>query len=589
MHIKHKYNLSTSYGALLFLSLALGTLPAVALGAAAKKEEKPQAEATKKPATAPKIGSAGSYLSSQYARGSGNVDAAISYLSAALAKNPENTGLASQLLAMQVLKGDFTNALVNATSLEKKNIRDPLSDLLISVTLIKNKNYAGASKKLTEAFDTANGQLWLPLVDAWVDAGKGNIKQPILLEEMPVTVGRAASVMNYHLALINAFAGFNDQAAINFVDAVEEPETAPMRIMQQAEYLSVKHPELVALKEIVQKYHVVHPGALPELESPIKTPLDGVSEVLYTMGSVMQLAGVQHDAAVYMQLALYLRPDFHLASFALAEILTDQKAYERASALLSAIPASSQYALKAALRQGLILDKMGKTPEALEVLAGLAARQPKATEPWIARGDLLRVHDRFLEASIAYTEALNRSGELQAKDWPVLYARGSCFERLDRWNDAKADFRKALALNPDQPDVLNYLGYGMLVRGEALPEAKAMLEKAIAASPNDPQIIDSMGWALHLLGQYKQALPFLERAVELLPGDATVNDHLGDNYWRLDRKNEARFQWQRALTFVPDAEESKKINTKLSAGLPSAAVPHNTKSASANPAATAIP
>lgn len=509
-------------------------------------------------------GSAGSFLSSQFARQNGDVDTAISYLRQALAKNPRNSDLAAQLLALQIAKGDINGALATGATIKEK---EPLTDLLATVALVKKNDYAGASKRLADSFNGENGQLWVPLVDAWIDAGKGDIKQAITIEEMPVTVGRAATVMNYHIALVNNYAGFTTAAATNFDDAVESPESAPLRVMQQIAYFSAKHPEAAKLKTLVTQYNESHGEALPPLESAIASPADGIAEVLYTMGNVMQMAGGKRDAEVYMQLARYLRPDFTLATFSLAEILADDGAYQRASDMLAVIPPSSQYAMKAVLRHGVILDRIGKTDEALQLLNNLAQQNPKATDPLIAKGDLLRVHNRFLEASIAYGEAIKRIDKPAQRDWVVYYARGACLERLGHWAEAKADLQKALSLTPNQPDVLNYLGYGMLTRGESVPEAKAMLDKAIAAAPSDAQIIDSMGWALYLLGEYKDALPYLERAAEMLASDATVNDHLGDLYWRLGRKTEARFQWQRALTFMPDEDETKKINEKLASGL----------------------
>lgn len=532
-------------------------------------------------------GSAGSYLSSRFARQNGDVDASILYLTQALGKNPESTELAAQLLAMQAAKGDIPSALITANKLQAAHVNDAMANLLITVALIKKQDYQAASKKLAEAFDTTSGQLWLPLIDAWLDAGNGKLQKSLAIEEMPVSVGRAASIMNYHLALINAYAGFPEQAANNFNDAVEDPESAPQRVMQHIQAFTKEHPKATALKALVAQYEVAHGPLLP-LESAIKTPVDGVAEVLYTMGNVMQIADVRHDATVYMQLTRYLRPEFYLASFSLAEILSDGGAYQRASDVLATIPTNSQYAFKASLRHAIILDRMGKSSDALELLSSLASNHPQSAEPWIAKGDLLRVHKRFLEASIAYSEAATRIGTAAPKDWPIFYARGACFERLDRWNDAKADLQKALELNPDQPDVLNYLGYGLLVRGESLDNARAMLEKAIAMNPNDPQIIDSMGWALYLTAHYKEALPYLERAVELLPGDATVNDHLGDAYWQLGRKSEAHFQWERALTFSPEESEIQKINAKLISGLPAIKLV-NKKSASAKPDANSPP
>ena len=151
----------------------------------------------------------------------------------------------------------------------------------------------------------------------------------------------------------------------------------------------------------------------------------------------------------------------------------------------------------------------------------------------------------------------------------IYFARGVSYERIDRWSLAEADLKRALKLSPDQPDVLNYLGYTWLTRGENLAEARAMIEKAVAQRPGDPQIIDSMGWALFLLKQYADSAAFLEKAVELLPGDPTINDHLGDAYWRLGRLTEARYQWERSLTYGPETAEADIIRKKLKDGMPS--------------------
>lgn len=534
-------------------------------------------------------GIAGHYLASRFARQEGDISAAIHYLEEATRRYPNNTEFMVQLLSMQVIDGKIERALKTAKKLQRMNKNDVLADLLLTIELIKQKDYVAASKKLSTSFDASSGQLWVPLMDIWLEAGIGKIKQPVLMEEMPVTIGKAASVMNYHLALLNNYAGFEKASVQNFYDAAENPGLTPTRIMQYIQAFATTHPNHKNLNKLLEQYKISRGAAPAKLESSISTPQDGVAEVLYTMGNVMQVAGIYHDATVYMQLARYLRPDFHLASFSLAELLNDRKNYRRAKEILATIPPNSQYGQKAILRQALILDRLDKTQEALHMLYELSQKDPQAVDPWIARGDLLRVHSRFLEASIAYGEAIERIGDHPvASDWAVYYARGACMERMGRWNEAKADLEKALELNPNQPDVLNYLGYGMITRGEYLKDARDMLERALAESPNNPQIIDSVGWAYYLLGDYAGALPYLERAVELLASDATVNDHLGDTYWRLGRKTEARFQWKRALTFDPSEEEAQLINHKIMSGLPDIQ-PNVTKSASSKPVAAATP
>ncbi|HHI71753.1 MAG TPA: tetratricopeptide repeat protein, partial [Rhodobacteraceae bacterium] len=167
----------------------------------------------------------------------------------------------------------------------------------------------------------------------------------------------------------------------------------------------------------------------------------------------------------------------------------------------------------------------------------------------------------------AYDQAIKLTGEPKADDWFLYYARGICFERIDEWDKANADFRMALKLNPDQPQVLNYLGYSMLEKNINLEEALSMIERAVSAVPNDGYITDSLGWALYRLRRFDEAAKYMERAAELMPVDPIVTDHLGDALWAVGRKREAEFQWRRALSFEPEEKDAIRIRQKLEIGL----------------------
>ena len=142
-------------------------------------------------------------------------------------------------------------------------------------------------------------------------------------------------------------------------------------------------------------------------------------------------------------------------------------------------------------------------------------------------------------------------------------------ERLDAWPEAEADFRAALELNPDNPSVLNYLGYSMVDRGitENYDEALGMIETAVAERPDSGAIVDSLAWVYYKLGRYQDAVGPMERAAELEPNDPIISDHLGDVYWMVGRETEARFQWRRAQSFDPDEETAARIRRKLEVGL----------------------
>jgi Flp pilus assembly protein TadD len=201
------------------------------------------------------------------------------------------------------------------------------------------------------------------------------------------------------------------------------------------------------------------------------------------------------------------------------------------------------------------------------LLEEMALREPERPDPLVTMGDLLRGEDRFAEAEAAYTRALERLPVIEQRHWRLLYARGIAYERTKRWPQAESDLVKALELEPEQPFVLNYLGYSWVDQGLNLDRAKAMLHRAVELRPEDGFIVDSLGWAYYRLGDLDKAVTYLERAVELEPGDPVINDHLGDAYWRVGRQREARFQWRRALTFEPEADLVPTIQAKLANGL----------------------
>ncbi|MGC2781087.1 MAG: tetratricopeptide repeat protein, partial [Bradyrhizobium sp.] len=147
------------------------------------------------------------------------------------------------------------------------------------------------------------------------------------------------------------------------------------------------------------------------------------------------------------------------------------------------------------------------------------------------------------------------------------YYRGICLERSKQWPKAEADMRKALELQPDQPHVLNYLGYSWIDQGVNLDEGMKMIKRAVEQRPDDGYIVDSLGWAYYRIGNYEEAVKNLERAIDLKPEDPTINDHLGDAYWRIGRKLEAKFQWAHARDLKPEAEEQPKIEAKIQNGL----------------------
>lgn len=191
-----------------------------------------------------------------------------------------------------------------------------------------------------------------------------------------------------------------------------------------------------------------------------------------------------------------------------------------------------------------------------------------------ALGNIMRARKRYADAIPYYDQALALVTKPERRHWVYYYARGTSYERLKNWDAAEVDLEKALSLYPDQPLILNYLGYSWIDQGRNLKEGMAHIEKAVALKPDDGYIVDSLGWAHYMQGNFKEAVRYLERAVELKPDDPVLNDHLGDALWRVGREREARFQWDQALSLKPEPEDEAKIRKKLDTGLTGVSLPH---------------
>jgi tetratricopeptide (TPR) repeat protein len=267
------------------------------------------------------------------------------------------------------------------------------------------------------------------------------------------------------------------------------------------------------------------------------------------------------------RLALAGRANDSIFVMLLADVLDAQSRAEQALALYRQVPPDAPYGWQAQIKVGDELHKLDRDDEAVAYLQKLADSRTDRPEAAVELGDILRAEKRFAEAAKAYDAAIARLRDATAGEWSVFYFRGIALERSDQWTKAEPDFKKALQLQPDQPYVLNYLGYTWVDRGVHLDEAIKMLQRAIQQKPDDGFIIDSLAWAYYRLKQYDKAVLYQEKAVSLEPGDPVLNDHLGDIYWKVGRHTEARFQWQRALAFKPDADQVKPIEAKLQHGL----------------------
>jgi tetratricopeptide (TPR) repeat protein len=300
----------------------------------------------------------------------------------------------------------------------------------------------------------------------------------------------------------------------------------------------------------------------------VDTPQAGAAEVLSGLGAALGRAGGEDLGLIYLQLSLYLAPSHPLALLSLGDLYEAMKKPALANKIYERVPPTSPFHRNAQIQLALNLDTLDGTDEAKASLEKLIAANPTDLEAIMALGNVLRGRKQFAECADVYSKGIDIIRKPEKSNWVIHYFRGICFERAKQWPKAEADLKMSLDLFPDQPHVLNYLGYSWIDQGINVDEGMRMIKRAVEQRADDGYIVDSLGWAYYRLGNMEEAVKHLERAIELKPDDPTINDHLGDAYWRVGRLLEARFQWSHARDLKPEPEDLEKIEAKLKSGLP---------------------
>ncbi|MEO0745138.1 MAG: tetratricopeptide repeat protein [Pseudomonadota bacterium] len=524
---------------------------------------------------------AGDYLAGRQAAMDSDFAAAARYLSRALAADRGNAELMGDTVAAQLALGQVDRALPIAKLMEEQGHRSQIAHLVVIGDLLAREDYATFLARDVES--QGIGPLVDGLLEAWALVGAGNRPAALATFDTLAEERGLQGFAMYHKAMALASVGDYDAADAVFAEQGVGPLQETRRgAMARAEILSQLGRNDDALAAIEQAFGVSRD---PELQllidaleagetmpfTHITSARDGAAEVFYSVASALRSEAGADYTLLYGRIARHLRPDHVDALLLNAELLDSLGQYELANAAYKQMATDHPAYHAAELGRAAALRQSGKPDAAIEVLEQLAKRYPDLSIVQSTLGDILRQQDKFDEAIPAYDRAIALTDEGARGTWFIYYARAICHERNGDWPKAEADFRKALELNPGQPQVLNYLGYSMVEMQINLDEALEMIEQAVASSPDSGYIVDSLGWVLYRLGRYDEAVEHMERAVELMPVDPVVNDHLGDVYWAVGRVREAEFQWMRALSFVdeedPGDAQPERIRRKLDVGL----------------------
>jgi tetratricopeptide (TPR) repeat protein len=518
----------------------------------------------------------GSYLASKLAAQQGNTQEALQHLSRTMTLKQADDQLLRQAYRLSILSGAFEQAEIYADKLSQQRL-DPLLNphLLKAVLAIKNNQFALAAERLEKMPPEGANALFLPLVKGWVQLGLGKTFPEESILRSVAQAGQFTPLLKYQAALLLDAAGKKQEAA-RYYQEITADETFSYRIAMVLANFYQRSGDKHALKQVLNRYQQHYSYPLPEITSKplVSSPAEGVAEIFYGISSVLFGLEAYKEAEVPLQLALKLNPQLDAAKFLQANLLEKLERCAEANLIYRQFAEHPVLALQSGIRQSYCEQDLSQPKQAMNTLEQLAQRYPEDADVLLAQADLLRVEKHYPKAAKVYTAALRLLGEKQEKHWQVYYLRGICLERTQQWEKAEADFLEALRLHPDQPDVLNYLGYSWLIQGKHLDRASDMIEKAMLARPQDAHIVDSMGWAMYQLGRYQDALKYMEQAANLAPRDPTVNEHLGDVYWQLGYPLQAKYQWERALLFEPEEEgQADGLKQKIAEGLQPDATP----------------
>jgi tetratricopeptide (TPR) repeat protein len=522
---------------------------------------------------------AGNYLAARHAGTERDSTAAAAYYLNVLKADPKNPDLLGRAFLSVLTGGDIDQAGKLADRLLQVDRTDRIARLVVGVRALKQKDYSTARQNFAQSVRGPVTDLTATLLAAWALAGSGDTRSSIDTMDKLSGPDWYSIFKDLHAGLILDLANNKKDAGKRYERAYKVDPTAVRMVEAYGRYLARGGNKADALKVygdfnkvlpdhplIVQEMKAVNDGdKLPLL---VDSPQAGAAEALYGLGASIGRRGGEDLALIYLQLALYLDPSHAMALLSLADLYESLKKPDLAIKVYERVPASSPLSRNAEIQLAGDLDALDRSDEAKKRLDHVIAEHPKDTEAILALGNIQRGRKEFAECAETYSKAIDTIAKPDKSNWVVFYFRGICYERSHQWPGAEADMKKALELFPEQPLVLNYLGYSWVDQGVHLDDGMDMIRRAVEQRPDDGYIVDSLGWAYFRTGNYDEAVKNLERAVELKPDDPTINDHLGDAYWRVGRTLEAHYQWSQAKDLGAEKEDLPKIEAKIKDGLP---------------------
>ncbi|HEX8469102.1 MAG TPA: tetratricopeptide repeat protein [Allosphingosinicella sp.] len=514
------------------------------------------------------------YVRARAADSSGAAEQAARNYGVALALAPANEVLAARALSQAIAAGDRPLALQAARVLDSAGKLAPDGRLLLVGEAFRAKQWKEAGRQIERLEQDEVFSFMTPLLRAWLAQGSGRGK-PLILLGASSGNALAATYASDHRPLLLIAGGKAKEGALAMAPLLEDDSIRSQRLRMAAAAMLARKGErgqaLALLKgdsdALVEARRRIEAGK--RLGGEIVTPAAGMAELLGRMALDLNGQEVPQLALSFARLATFLAPENAESWLIAADLLTGQGRHEAALAALARVPRDDVFAGNAADRRMTVLVEANRTAEALAEARQSVADRPGEIDSWTRLGDILNEAKRHQEAAAAYGKALDlvkAGAETRNPLWALWLLRGSALTQAGDWAAGKSALEEARRLAPDQPVVLNFLGYSQLERRENLAEAEKMIGEANRLQPDDAAITDSLGWAHYVRGDVGKAIELLERASQAQPADSAIAEHLGDAYFSAGRRYEARYAWRAALHYA-EGQAADRLRTKIDTGL----------------------
>ncbi len=528
---------------------------------------------------------AGNYLAARIASTDRDMENAAGFYRKVIALDPDNTDIRLKAFLNFIANGDFAEGIAAGKRIVKAGNEPEIVRIILAIDDLRSKNWAGAERGLDHDWRSALDRLMAGLISSWVKIGQSKNAEALAAVDKLKGPAWFDLFAQYHGGLIAMAVGDKAGAVSRLTKAYENraggqaARETYSRVIEALATAQFDAGNVDAATKVLSEALVRQPqnpvftkmlaevsnGTRPAFR--IATAQRGAAEVFTNLGTAIDKEGGQQFARIYLQLARTLASKDEVIAIELAELLDAQGRPSAANAIFESISEESPYYRIARLERALNLDELEDVSAAEAELEKLINSGPDDLVTYLSYGAVLARHEKYDKAAGIYQRIIDRIDDPTRVHWNLFYRQGIAFERTKQWPKAEAAFKQALELFPDQPSVLNYLGYSWVDMNINLQEGLDMIRKAVSLRPNDGYMVDSLGWAYYRLNRFEEAVIQLERAVELRPGDPTINDHLGDAYWKANRKLEATFQWHHAMAMSPPEADIPRIESKLADGL----------------------